>query len=396
MRVLALLLLAARAFGAEVGAERVARLPERLSLGAPTSSISAGPQLNVAPPLAAANDARVAAAVQPVVALAPAVSVVPSAPALAAAPARGPPSAAFVAGREHEPQPGAFERVRRGVLETVRDWTLPVEKLLEDKDVLLLGESHQSLSSLQLVTRELPRLKKAGVTAVGLEGLKGHHQEAVDHWLAHPDAEFPHEAAGYSVRRREQVHELFRAAKEHGIRLVALGSPLQMWARRVAELAAARVADPDETAPRDLGEQLRAAQRTYKPGYNESLSEVVLTQRNAEMADRLADALQPGQKAVAVVGDAHVEHPDALSYRLFWLPLEDYGNLAFELGRRALRAASVTLTGGLFVDPAEDLADHKRVQKNAYRLVAEASPEGKAAYLPTSPSTGVYHLGGRP
>jgi hypothetical protein len=330
-------------------------------------------------------------------------SAAASAAVSASASTRGPPSwpsaSASVSakpGKAHKAQPGSAEALREKVLgEVERNWTLPVEELLADSDALLLGESHGSLSSYGYLTKEMARLKKAGVTAIGLEGLKQPHQEAVSRWLSEPDAAFPEQAAGFSPARKASVHALFHAAKEHGIKLVALGNPLELWAKRVVEVLGPKAQDLDTTVPPDIGDQLAMAERTYQPGYNEALSQVILTERNAVMAERMKEALGEGGKGVAIVGDAHVEHHDALSYRLFWLSLEAFGNLGEELRSRLVKAVSVTLTGGLFVQPEEGRANSRKTHAKAYELLDEVNPTGKPAFYRTSETTGLFHLGGR-
>jgi hypothetical protein len=396
MKVLALLLLAlAPSWAADLGPEKgvpVLRAVEGPSFAASLPSLLGA---SLAPLQTALLPASVSLAPAQALPTALSLTAVPAhaAPSVSGPSARGPP----VAGKAHEPAPGAFAAVRERVLAEVgRNWAMPFEDLFQETDALLLGESHRSLSSYRLLAEQMPRLQKAGVTTIGLEGLKAPHQEAVDRWLAAgPEATLPEQATSFSSARAAEIAALFHAAKAQGIRVVALGTPLEHWAAQVVELASQRARDLDERVSDDLPEQLAFGERTYAAGYNEALSEVVLRRRNEAMAERLAAALPVGGKAVALVGDAHLDHHDALSYRLFWLPLEAYGSLAGELRTRLVRSISVTMTGGLFVNPREDRANHRRIHGEAYALMAQANPDGKPAFYRTSETTGLFHLGGR-
>ncbi|MBI4676720.1 MAG: S8 family serine peptidase [Elusimicrobia bacterium] len=55
----------------------------------------------------------------------------------------------------------------------------PIEEILAGNDVLLLGENHASLSSVRWITENIPRLKAAGVTHIGIESLEIPEEGAV-------------------------------------------------------------------------------------------------------------------------------------------------------------------------------------------------------------------------
>lgn len=251
----------------------------------------------------------------------PLVAVVSPAHVAAAAHAAVPASRASapqVAGRaapevlfdDHRPAAGVyaqkgFPALRAKVMDSVkRAWNLPVDDVLAGKDVLIVGESHGSLSSVRSIASEMPRLKAAGVKAVGIEGLKAPDQGKVDDYLAGrgvmPVDAFP--------SRREEFSALLAAAKENGVAVRALGIPLEALGREIQGRAALKESDPAESPARDFSTQISLANARYSPGFNESVAEVVLSMRNAFMAERLAEAVKNGGKAVALVGAGHADH----------------------------------------------------------------------------------------
>lgn len=325
-----------------------------------------------------------------VAAVAPAAAA--AVPALAAAPlpapasqydGRGPPSARHA---------GYSSYVAKSVAETVRSWAVPVEDIFSGHDALLVGENHGSLTSVDILTREMPRLAAAGVTAIGIEGLKRPQQGAVDDFLSGRREDLPDEALSFSPKRRASFRALLDAARDHGVRIVALGLPLDGWAKAAAELAASKTGRPVEEFPGDVDSQFSRAGDGYEPGFNEAVAEVYLTRRNQAMATFLKDALKTGGKAVALVGQAHVEGLDMVPGRLMNAP-GDWGTLARELGSLALRAYSLTMTGGVFTDPHASQVD-RSARPASYRAAVDAAPRGAHAYRVLGPGRALWHAGG--
>ena len=296
---------------------------------------------------------------------------------------RGPPTARDAGYRSY---------VARSVAEKVRGWSVPVEDILSGHDALLVGENHGSLTSVNVLTKEMPRLAGAGVTAIGIEGLKRPMQDAVDDYLSGRRDDVPEEALSFSPKRRAAFRALLSAARLHGVRIVALGLPLDGWAKAAAELAARKTGRPAEDFPSDVESQFSRAGGGYEPGFNEAVAEVFLTRRNQTMAAFLKDALKSGGKAVALVGQAHVEGLDMVPGRLMNAP-GDWGTLARELGVLALRAYSLTMTGGLFTDPHAAQTD-RSARPASYRAAADASPRGAHAYRVLGPGRALWHAGG--
>ena len=294
--------------------------------------------------------------------------------------ARGPPTArdarfsSYVAG---------------SVAETVRGWAVPVEDILSGHDALLLGENHGSLTSVDVLTRELPRLAAAGVTAIGIEGLKRPQQDAVDDFVSGRRGDVPDETLAFSPKRRASFKALLDAARAHGMRVVALGLPLDGWAKAAAELAASKTGRPVEDFPKDVDSQFSKAGDGYEPGFNEAVAEVYLTRRNQAMASFLKEALKAGGKAVVLVGQAHVEGLDLVPGRLMNAP-GDWGTLARELGTLALRAYSLTMTGGMFTDIHASRND-RSARPASYR--AATSARAALSYKPTGPHRALWHAG---
>jgi len=347
-----------------------------------TASISA-PSLQGFSPVLLPAPVAPAAAVQPSL-------IVPQALAAHALPApysehgaRGPPKAS---------DEGYSAFVANGVARTVRDWAVPSDEILEDHDALLVGENHGSLASVTELARALPGLSKAGVTVLGIEGLKRPNQEAVDAYVSGLADVLPAEVLLFSPRRREAFAGLLKSARETGVRVVALGLPLDLWAREAAELAAAKTGDPFSTFMRSPGDQLYRAQIGYEPGYNEAVAEVYLTRRNQSMAAFLAEAMASGAKAVALVGQNHVEGADAVTLKLPGDPAR-WGSMGVELARLGLKAFSLTLTGGRFVDAA-GARDDREARPASYARAAQASPGGAPAFTRTGSNTGLFHAGG--
>lgn len=347
------------------------------SLSAPAASPSApAPAILPAPP------ARVSA-LQPVAAAAQALSASPrSAPASFHGP-RGPPTARDA---------GFSSFVANAVAEKVRSWAVPVEDILSGHDALLVGENHGSLTSVDVLTREMPRLAAAGVTAIGIEGLKRPQQGAVDDYVSRRRDDVPDEVLSFSPKRRAAFRALLDAARGHGVRVVALGLPLDGWAKAAAELAAAKTGRPAGEFPADVESQFSRAGGGYEPGFNEAVAEVFLTRRNQAMAVFLKDALKAGGKAVVLVGQAHVEGLDMVPGRLLNAP-GDWGTLARELGSLALRAYSLTMTGGSFTDVHASRID-RSARPASYRAAADAAPRGAHAYRVLGPGRALWHAGG--
>lgn len=281
--------------------------------------------------------------------------------------------------------------VAKSVADTVRDWVVPSGELLEDHDALIVGENHESLASVHELTRALPGLANAGVSVLGIEGLKRHSQGAVDGYLK--GEALPEEVLSFSPRRRAAFEALLASARKTGVRVVALGLPLDQWASQAAELAAKKTGDPIESFLRSPGEQLYRAQTSYEPGYNEAVAEVYLTRRNKNMAAFLAGAMAAGAKAVALVGQNHIDGADAPKLMHIG-PIARWGTLGRELSSLGLRAFSLTLTGGLFLD-ANGAKDDRDMRRASYQKAAAGSPDGAPVYMRTGESTGLYHAGGR-
>jgi hypothetical protein len=269
----------------------------------------------------------------------------------------------------------------------------PVERILETSDVLLLGESHTSKTSVVAVAGNLERLKEAGVGIVGIEGLKTYSQQDLDAYFDNRTDRLPADALRFSPARTDEFTELLAEAKRTGVRPIALGRPLDQWSRRVAGLAAARTGRAPLSFGTDLVEMVGRADRGYERGFNESVAQVVLTERNTDMADILAGRLAKGGKAVVLAGNAHVEHPEELHYRLFGLPVSAFGTLADALARRSLAAFSLTLTGGLF-NTVQDAADQRALLGPLYALLANAPSGSGRTSVRTSERTALWHLGG--
>lgn len=297
--------------------------------------------------------------------------------------ARGPPTA-------RDAEYGAL--VSRSVADKAREWAVPAEEILNEHDAILVGENHHSLASVGELTRALPGLARGGVKVLGIEGLKRPSQDAVDAYLSRRVEALPPEVLSFSPRRREAFEALFRSARDNGVRVVALGLPLDVWARQTAELAAERTGDPVESFYREPGEQLYRAQTAYEPGYNEAVADVYLTRRNESMAAFLAEAMAAGAKAVVLVGQNHVEGADAPAFKLLD-KVSKWGTMTRELARLGLKAFSLTLTGGLYTD-AEGARDDREIRRGAYARAAEAAPDGKPAFVRTGEASGLYHAGG--
>ncbi len=336
---------------------------------------------------------------------APAIAVpaiaVPATPALAAAAiADVPPSAPFAAAAMIAPArpaaPAALpsartsEGVAARVAGAARAWGAPVESILGGHDVLLFGENHGSLESVETLTRELPRLAAAGVTAIGIEGLKRPHQAAVDAYVSGRSARVPNEALAFSPRRVAALSDLLAAARAQGVRVVALGLPLEYWAEEAARAAATNTGQPAREFSGSAAVQFRRAQSGYEAGFNEAVAEVYLTRRNQAMADFVSDALKNGGKAVVLVGQAHVDGLDMIPGRLLNAPGQ-WGTLAGELTKRALRAFSLTQTGGLFVDE-EDARDDRLARPLSYRVGGSADG-GAPTFVSLGPDRGLWHAG---
>lgn len=314
-------------------------------------------------------------------------------PALALGPLSAPAAERHERGPPNASASGYASVVAKSVADTVRDWGVPSEEVLADHDTLLVGENHQSLASVNELTRALPGLAKAGVTVLGIEGLKRPNQAAVDDYLTGRAGLLPAEVLSFSPRRRAAFEALLRTARDTGVRVVALGVPLDAWARQAAELAAEKTGDPVETFPRSPGEQLYRAQVGYEPGYNEAVAEVYLARRNRSMASFLVEAMVEGAKAVVLVGQNHIEGADAPLLKNVG-QAGRWGSMSRELARLGSRAFSLTLTGGLFVD-AQGARDDRDARRASYLKAARLSPDGAPAFERTGASSGLYHAGGR-
>ncbi|MFA5137796.1 MAG: ChaN family lipoprotein [Elusimicrobiota bacterium] len=298
---------------------------------------------------------------------------------------------------------------------------VPVEDLLADSDILLLGENHYNASSVRWLANNLGRLKAAGVTHVGLESLELPYEEAVNDFVSGRTQSLPDEALQMPPGREADMRRLYEAIRENGIRVVALQRPFEAWAKDIYARSLAngvalrerlpelwRIVEPVARANGVRSDELDhlsavnilkwfmmfGAQDHYVPGLNEAIAEVAFEVRNRFMADRLAKAVGAGGKAVTLAGYGHLEHPEGFGPKeMFQVPLARFGSLAQELRGSRLRAFSLILTGGSFLDPA--YAQRDREHKSAeYGLVADADPDGEPAFLRTSERTGIYHMGG--
>jgi hypothetical protein len=213
----------------------------------------------------------------------------------------------------------------------------------------------------------------------------------VDAYVSGRSARLPGDALAFSPRRRAAFAKLLSAARENGVRVVALGLPLEYWAAEVARAAAANTGLPARAFPATLEAQLSRAQAAYEPGFNEAVASVYLTRRNRAMADFLAAALKGGGKAVALVGQAHVDGLDGIPGRLLNAP-GYWGTLADELTRRALRAFSLTQTGGRFISP-DDAQDDRLARPQSYRAADAASAAGAPAFVPLGADRGLWDAG---
>jgi hypothetical protein len=348
-----------------------------------TATAMSAPSITAATPILLPSLPAPVAAVQPAVITARALAARPLSAPASAHDARGPPDAA---------QPGFTAYVGKTVADAVRDWAVPSDEILADHDALLVGENHGSLASVTELARALPGLKKAGVSVVGIEGLKRPNQEAVDAYVSGRANVLPGEVLSFSPRRREAFEILLKSARATGMRVVALGLPLDGWARQTAELAAAKTGDPFESFLRSPGDQLYRAQIGYEPGYNEAVAEVYLTRRNQSMASFLVSAMVQGAKAVVLVGQNHVEGQDAITLKLVDAPGR-WGSMSTELARLGLKAFSLTLTGGKYVDAA-GAKDDRDARPASYSLASKSSPHGAPAFTRTGSDTGLFHAGG--
>ena len=351
-----------------------------------TAAISA-PSLSAASPIPSISPVLLPSLPAPVISVQPGVVTTP---ALAAAPL---PAPAFAHDARGPPNASEFSSfVAKSVADALRDWSVPSSEILEDHDALLVGENHQSLASVTELTRALPGLARAGVKVLGIEGLKRPNQAAVDAYLSGSANALPDEVLAFSPRRRLAFAALLKAARETGVRVVALGVPLDVWAREAADLAAQKTGDPVESFYAAPGEQLYRAQKGYEPGFNEAVAEVYLSRRNRSMALFLAEAMVQGAKAVVLVGQNHVEGADDIPASILRAP-GDWGSMSRELARLGLKAFSLTLTGGRYVD-ADGAKDDRQARRSSYERAAKASPHGAPAFERTGVNTGLYHAGG--
>ena len=303
----------------------------------------------------------------------------------------------------------------------VSDSGVPVEDILQGSDVLLVGENHYNASSVRWLAGNLGRLKAAGVTHVALESLEIPYEDAVNDFVSGKTRTLPDEALQMPPGREADMRRLYEAMREHGTRVVALQKPFEAWANDIYERARVngvalreklpelwRIVEPVARANGVSDEELNrlsavnilkwfmmfGAQDHYVPGLNEAIAWVAFDVRNRFMAERLAGAAAAGGKVVALAGYGHLEHPEGFGPKeMFQVPLEHFRTLAQELGGSRLRAFSLVLTGGSFLDPG--YARRDREHKSAeYGLVAQSDPDGEPAFLRTSERTGIYHMGG--
>ena len=289
--------------------------------------------------------------------------------------------------------------------ETVRaEWGAPpLDQLLSDSDVLLLGESHHSLSSLRWLAGSLPRMKAAGVRYVGLEWVSETAEEHINAYLDGEEDYLPMPALGAVRERHAYVEELFKAMKETGLRVLGLTQPEVMWLREMGRRAAKNLGVPESefmegAALHRLGRLAQGeADRVYEKGVNEAIAEVGITLRNEFMARVFKERLAPGEKAVALVGYDHLEYPEGTGPEtLYSVPAARYGDLSQALKGAALRAFSLMLTGGAFDQP-EHLASDLGLRAKLYRFLGRILGEergGGEAYARVSDRVGVYRMGG--
>lgn len=267
---------------------------------------------------------------------------------------------------------------------------LPVAPLTTGgAQVMLLGESHRMLGSVKAITGSLPELKAAGVTVVGIEGLKLPDQAIVDSYVFWETARLPEQALLFSPSRKDAFAELFEKARRTGTRLLAMGMPLEHWGVQVAELAEQKTGDPKESFGNHLGDQVERAGQTYEHGYNQAVAEVALTRRNQYMANRLKKELGPSGKAVVLIGHSHISRPPPLNYKHLWMDVTPYGTLHSELVRLGILPYSLTLLGGPFVRP-DDAEGHKRLLRAAYEArELDLGPEAGAHFLSSPAPLGI-------
>ncbi len=356
------------------------------SLVAPSLSAAIAPSPVLAPSLAAAapNAAPAPAAAGQSSELPAAFAPAPPAGLEAVHDARGPPAALA---------PRTSAGVAARVVDTVRGWGAPIEDIFTTHDVLLVGENHGSLDSVNTLTREMPRLAAAGVKAVGIEGLKRPDQQRVDAYVSGKTDEVPVDALKFSPRRVAVFRALLKSARENGVRIVALGIPLDQVAAMAATLASLNTGRPIGEFAGSAGELIDRAQNGYEEGYNEAVAEVYLTRRNKAMANFILEAISTGGKAVVLIGQAHVEGLDLIPGKLMNAPGQ-WGTLASELSGLAVRAFSLTQTGGIFVDADAAVMD-KQARPLSYQAAAGVAPNGRASYQPLGPDKGLWHAGGR-
>jgi|GEM_PF-2594369 len=368
----------APAFAAPIEAARVEVLPV---LAGPSAAAGAIPSASVL------NTTSVSALVAGAPSLSAPAAAVAVQPTVAFTPAAAPTPAQILPFPSARTTAGVAARVAQAA----QSWGAPIERIFEAHDVLVYGENHGSLESVETLTREMPRLAKAGVKAIGIEGLKRPNQHAVDAYLSGRSAAVPFAALNFSPRRIKAFAALLCAAREHGVRVVALGLPLEYWAKTAANLAAANTGLSPADFPATTDAQFQRAQSGYEPGFNEAVAQVYLTDRNRTMADLLAKEMGSGGKAVVLVGQAHVDGLDFVPGRLMNAP-GDWGTLADELTKRALRAFSLTQTGGKFVDE-DDLESDRRSRPQSYHAADSAAPQGGAAFIPLGSDRGLWHAG---
>ena len=394
------LALLAAAFTAVAPAAVIERLAPSLEIGAspvPVFSMSGPITASLVAPLTPTLTA--ASLTLPVIAPSPALlSAVPvPVPAIEPRPVpvaqAGAPFAPSAEGSRHDARgPPTAAVVAKSVADTVRDWAVPVEDILSKHDALLLGENHGSLTAVNILTREMPRLAAAGVTVIGIEGLKRPNQQAVDDFIDGRRTDIPEEALFFSLKRVQAFSAMLDAARVHGVRVVALGLPLDGWAREAAHLAAANTGRPVGEFPDTVDGLFTRAGEGYESGFNEAVAEVFLTRRNRTMAGFLKDALKTGGKAVVLVGQAHVDGLDMVPGRLMNAP-GDWGTLTRELGSLALDAYSLTMTGGIFTSYTS-ARDDRAARPESYRAAAKASPKGADAFAELGPGRALWHAGG--
>lgn len=203
--------------------------------------------------------------------------------------------------------------------------------IMEDHDVLILGENHDSHSALQLLIDLLPHLKEAGVTHIGLENM--------DH------------RGGFQTpsSRVELARRLFDGSRAAGIEIVGIDLPLATVERALARRPA---------------------------------EQVLLTTRNRFMAWRL-DRAARGGKAVVLVGDGHTRlGRDRASRHPLLQRVTDA--LPDHLAERGWRPFSLSLVGGL-MGPEYDGDLYREALKRAAPEPGQVSIE--------SADAGVLNLG---